>query len=68
MEPVSTQPKLERLSYLKQALSNMCHTREMLIDAGLLDNDLRLQFLTLERNLSNLIKTLDTDISNGIIF
>lgn len=68
MEPSNSQPKLERLSYFKQALSNITHTREVLTEAGLLDGDLRLQFLSLERNINNKIKTLEIDISNGIIF
>lgn len=68
MEDASTQPKLERLSYYKQALSNLNHTRQILSDAGLVDNDLRLQLIALENNLSQKIKILESDIQNGIIF
>lgn len=61
-------PKLECLSYYKQALSNLNHTREVLSSSGLMDNDLRLQFLSLEKNLSGKIKILESDIQHGIIF
>ncbi len=68
MENVDTQPKLERLSYYKQALSNFNHTKQMLFEVGLIDNDLRLQLIALENNLAMKIKTLESDIKNGLIF
>ena len=67
MSDKNYKPKLEILSYYKQSLSNINHTRQILLDCGLLDNDLRLQFLTLEKNLSGKIKNLEYDIQNGII-
>lgn len=61
-------PKLECLSYYKQALSNLLHSKEVLVECCLLDNDLRLQFLILEKNLTGKIFALESDIQNGLIF
>ena len=64
----TSKSKLEQLSYFKQALSNIIHTKQILFDAGLLDGDLRLQFLSMEKFFIQKIEYLETDISYGIIF
>lgn len=61
-------PLLEKLSYYEQALSNLTHTKEMLVANDLCNMDMKMQFHAIEKLLISKIKVLKQDIQNGIIF